>query len=105
MVAIPHYENYTTPELYQALSTIRPDLYPEIFDQLEKELDQREFNSRDEAEECYFLLDKKKWPDRARALCEVLKNMGSSVGQECCDEVGRKWSWLRKLFSGGERST
>lgn len=101
MVAIPHYENYTTPELYQALGTIRPDLYPEIFDQLEKELDRREFDSKEEAEECYFLLDTEKWPERAKALCGVLKEMGSPVGQECCDEMVRKMSWLRKLFGGG----
>lgn len=101
MVAIPHYENYTTPELYQALRTIRPELYPEIFDQLEKELDSREFSSREEAEECYFLLETEKWPDRARSLCATLQQMGSTVGQECCDKVGRKVSWLRKLFTGG----
>lgn len=101
MVAIPHYENYTTPELYQALSTLRPDLYPEILDQLEKELDSREFSSKEEAEECYFLLDKDKWPERAAALCAVLKDMGSSVGQECCDKATRKLSWLRKLIAGG----
>ena len=100
MVAIPHYENYTTPELYQALNTLRPDLYPEILDQLEKELDSREFTCIQEAEECYFLLDKEKWPERATALCAVLKEMGSSVGQECCDKASHKLSWLRKLITG-----
>ena len=82
------------------MSTLRPDLYPEILDQLEKELDSREFSSKEEAEECFFLLDKEKWPERAEALCAVLKDMGSSVGQECCDKASRKLSWLRKLISG-----
>lgn len=98
MVAIPHYENYSTPELYQALGSIRPDLYPEILDQLEKELEKREFNSTDEAEECYYLLDKEKWPERARALCVTLKEMGSPVGQECCDRMASRWTFLKKIF-------
>lgn len=98
MVAIPHYEAYSTPELYQALGTIRPDLYPEILDQLEKELDAREFESTEEAEECYYLLDKEKWPDRARVLCTTLKEMGSPVGQECCDKMASGWSFLKRLF-------
>jgi len=98
LVAIPHYETYSTAELYQALNTIRPDLYPEILDQLDKELDQREFESKEEAEECYYLLDKDKWPARTAALCAALKAMGSPVGQECCDKVASKWLWFKRLF-------
>lgn len=98
MVAIPHYESYSTPELYQALGTIRPDLYPEILEQLEKELDKREFQSVDEAEECYFLLDRERWPERAAALCKRLKAMGSHVGQECCDKMTGKWSLIARFL-------
>ena len=98
MVAIPHYESYSTPELYQALASIRPELYPEILAQLEKEIDKREFQSVEEAEECYFLLDKERWPERSAALCKRLMAMGSDVGQECCDKMTGKWSLIKRLF-------
>lgn len=100
MVAIPHYENYSTPDLYQALNSIRPELYPEILAQLEKELDSRRFLSADEAEECYLLLDKEAWPERSAALCKQLKKMGSPVGQECSDKMSGIWAYIRRFFGG-----
>lgn len=81
MVAIPHYENYSTSELYQALSTIREDLYPEILEILLKEIDCREFASSEELEECYLLLDKDRWPERALELCKQLQAVGSTIGK------------------------
>lgn len=86
MVAIPHYENYSTSELYQALACIREDLYPEILDVLLKEIDVREFASSEELEECYLLLDKDRWPDRAADLCRQLRAVGSTIGKRFgCD--------------------
>ena len=81
MVAIPPYENYSTSDLYQALGCIREDMYPELLDVLLREIDNRGFASTEELEECYLLLDKERWPDRAAELCKQLQAVGSTIGK------------------------
>ena len=64
--AVQEYADYSLTELYEALSSIQHETYPEAFAALVAEIDTRTFSSVTELEDCYFKLKQKKvagiWP-------------------------------------------
>lgn len=76
MVRIPKYEDYTLVDLYHVLNSIRGDLYPHVFDALEKELLSREPRSVVELEDCYYVLNKEKHPEHAKRLLREIDELG-----------------------------
>ena len=76
MVEIPRYETYSLLSLYQVLNSIRGDLYPEVYEALEKEIGRREPESITELEDCYFALDKNRHPGYEARLRRQIEELG-----------------------------
>jgi len=76
LVEIPRYETYSLLSLYQVLNSIRGDLYPEVYEALEKEISRREPDSVTELEDCYFALDKDRHPGYEAKLRGQIEALG-----------------------------
>lgn len=79
MIKIPKYEEKPLVDLYHVLNSIRGDLYPHVFEALETELLSREPKSVVELEDCYFILNKEKYPQHAQRLLDEIENRGGFV--------------------------
>lgn len=96
MAKIPKYDNYRLIELYQALNSIAADKYPEAFAALEREIYQREPQSRFALEECFYILDKDKWPQHAARLWQQIENLGEpSSDLAHSDSIPNVRPWVR----------
>lgn len=98
MGEIPRYDQYELFRLYEALNNIAADRYPETFAALEKELGAREPESKNELEECYYRLDRKKWPQYAARLRRQIDNLGgfATISSEPISEAQRYRTFWRR---------
>ncbi len=101
MARIPDYEKYSIAELYQALDSIAVDRYPEIFAALKAELDTREPTSRVELEDCYYRLDKKRWPEYEERLRLQIERMGAGtrLAVPVVTEKNKYRTFWRRVFA------
>lgn len=76
MVKIPNYKEYGLFELYQVLNSIKAEAYPHVFEALEKEVLSRESSRVAELEDCYFVLDKQRYPEHAARLVAQIESLG-----------------------------
>ncbi len=75
----PNYRDYTLSELYQALGTIRADRFPDVYESLIAEINNREPTSIVELEDCYLRLDHDRFPAYASRLFEQINALGGPV--------------------------
>lgn len=101
MLRIPDYAAYSLIELYQVLNSIRADLYPYVFDALEKELHSRDFASVIELEECYLALNKGQYPEHAARLLTQIENHGgfSLYGPEEVTDENKYGTFWRRFWA------
>lgn len=98
MIEIPKYENYSLPELYQVLNSIRRDLVPHVYEALTNEIDSREPRSVAELEDCYFALDAEKNPAFAARLIAQINARGGLAThrrEEITEETRYRTFWRR----------
>ncbi len=76
LVDIPEYETYSLLSLYQVLNSVRADLYPDVYEALEREIRRRVPDSVTELEDCYFVLDKDKHPEYEALLRSQIAQLG-----------------------------
>jgi uncharacterized RDD family membrane protein YckC len=96
---IPRYDQYGYLSLYEALNNIAADKYPDTFSALEKELNRRVPESKHELEECYYRLDKKKWPQYALRLRRQIAELGgfTSFSHEPISEAQKYRTFWRRV--------
>ena len=75
-MAKPDYSDYSLYDLCQSLNAILEERYPETYEDLISNIDERKAISRDELEECWFLLDKERRPEFAQWLREQIDAQG-----------------------------
>lgn len=98
MVDIPRYEDCSLRELYEVLNTLQADLYPEVYEALEKEIASRQPSSISELRDCYYALDRKRNPDYAARLIEQIRSLRESThpfGEEPGEQNKYKTFWRR----------
>lgn len=101
MSEVPNYRDYTLLELYQALNSIQPDGYPAAFAALESELQARETGSRMELIDCYYQLDRARWPEHATALKARIEALGGfeTVLADAVSEAVRYRTFWRRFWA------
>lgn len=108
-MAQPDYSNYSLYELCQSLNTVLEDRYPETYEELIQNLKERKPISRDELEECWFLLDKERRPEFAEWLRNQIDAQGGfTAHKQVAIKVEQKkakkqslWRRFRNRFDKG----
>ena len=75
-MAQPDYSKYSLYDLCQSLNAILDERYPETYEDLIRNINEREEISRGELEECWFLLDKERRPEFAQWLRDQIDAQG-----------------------------
>ena len=76
------YATYSPRELYEALSSIDADRYPETFAALQTEIESRTDLSQSELWSCYAAIDRAKWPEYANRLAEQIRQSDTGTSQQ-----------------------
>ncbi len=105
-MAKPDYSKYSLYDLCQSLNAILEERYPETYEDLIRNIDERKAISRDELEECWFLLDKERQPEFAQWLREQIDAQGGFTAQMQVPKKEKKvkqkkpslWRRLRNRF-------
>ena len=89
-MAQPDYSNYSLYDLCQSLNAILEDHYPETYQDLIRNINERKAISRAELEECWFLLDKERRPEFAKWLREQIDAQGGFTAQLRAPKIDKK---------------
>jgi uncharacterized RDD family membrane protein YckC len=95
------YQNYTFRQLYEALDSIRGDIYPESLERLETEIRSRTDAPKAELEEAYFRLDHDRYPEHKTHLAALIQEQGGfdTIAPEAITDENRYQTGWRRFWA------
>lgn len=95
------YSAYTFRQLYEALESIRGDLYPDALTALDAEIHKRLDVSKPELEEAYFRLDHARYPEHERRLAALINAQGGfdTIAPEVVTSENRYQTGWRRVWA------